>query len=927
MDLDKQKKKKKTIGIAARLAVAAGLLLALTANSHAQSCPATPEGFDILLFLDNSGSIDNVEYDSAQQAVAAVAQTLLGGGNPHNHRLAVVNWACSVPGGGSRDGCRIDLATGSAVAGGWSTNPADFAYVGNNSAGNKVCRSFGVVNPVTTRNQCGGGNFTHMVGLDYAQHALKILEAALYSGGGTGGNDSYNQPTVRPGPPSTRRLMILHMTDAAAQPNSSSLIREVPLSELALGNYYYSNRLKNVRNALIVGVGIDLTASIPVARQQLGALASRGGASTDYDTVHQTATSTQAFDVGAPRLATFSPLFTAAGITEAVDAALADTVPACLTVRKTSVGAVGSFDFTGGTNGLPASLSLTTASPDTPVSSAAYVLTHYANSSATTSITETIPSGWDLTGIACVDAASNPVPGIATNLTTGQLTIPAAQVTSGAELTCTFTNTRVAQAADLAITKDDGSDTYTPGADVVYTIVVSNNGPFGAQNAHVQDALPAGITTASWTCVAANGAVCHTASGSGAIDALVDLPFNASGPGATATLTLTMAVPAGFTGDLVNTATVTPGDGTTDPDLTNNTDTDTNTPNLQPDFGTCDARMFLSEGAVTNLWEVGTATNPFGLSMLGTGSIRYNGMGYNPADNYLYAMRYNAPSNDLLRLGSDGSTLNLGPVSGLPALYYNSGAVSPAGVYYVRGTPTGSGASNMLYAIDLTARTATTITLDTAITTSDIAFVGSTLYTVTDSGQLYSIDVTTGSVTAIGSPVGGMVFGAQYGASNGLFGAANSGAGFFRIDLLTGARTLVSAGPMGSNTDGANCPAAEITFEADLWVTKTNTPAAGPSDQADDVLLSGTQTTYQIVVGNDGPFPVDGALLKDAPGAGLTDCALTPPVCTASGTATCPAAGTGPGELSIDNLQGDGVPIPLLGSGGRVTINLTCTVE
>ncbi|RYG13619.1 MAG: DUF11 domain-containing protein, partial [Burkholderiales bacterium] len=131
-------------------------------------------------------------------------------------------------------------------------------------------------------------------------------------------------------------------------------------------------------------------------------------------------------------------------------------------------------------------------------------------------------------------------------------------------------------AADLAITKTDGNATYTPGTNVVYTIVASNNGPFGAQDARVQDALPSGISTASWTCTAANGAVCRTASGSGAIDARVDLPFNTSGAAATATFTLTMAVPTTFTGPLTNTATVAVAPGNTDPVSTNNSATDTN---------------------------------------------------------------------------------------------------------------------------------------------------------------------------------------------------------------------------------------------------------------------------------------------------------------------------------------------------------------
>lgn len=132
--------------------------------------------------------------------------------------------------------------------------------------------------------------------------------------------------------------------------------------------------------------------------------------------------------------------------------------------------------------------------------------------------------------------------------------------------------------ADLAITKNDGSPVYAPGSNVIYTVMVSNNGPFGAQNARVRDALPPGITTATWTCTAANGAVCRTTGGSGAIDALVDLPHNMSGAAATATFVLTLAVPSTFTGDLVNTATVTAGVGTTDGNAANNSATDTDAP-------------------------------------------------------------------------------------------------------------------------------------------------------------------------------------------------------------------------------------------------------------------------------------------------------------------------------------------------------------
>jgi uncharacterized repeat protein (TIGR01451 family) len=156
------------------------------------------------------------------------------------------------------------------------------------------------------------------------------------------------------------------------------------------------------------------------------------------------------------------------------------------------------------------------------------------------------------------------------NTTTGQATlISDAPAGGGDGAKCA--STPVNFAADLAITKDDGSATYTPGTNVTYTIVVSNNGPFGVQNAQVTDALPTGITSASWTCGSPiNGATCGVASGSGAINTTASLPASSS-----VTYSLTLFVPSTFSGNLVNTATVTAPVGTTDSNTTNNTARDT----------------------------------------------------------------------------------------------------------------------------------------------------------------------------------------------------------------------------------------------------------------------------------------------------------------------------------------------------------------
>lgn len=123
---------------------------------------------------------------------------------------------------------------------------------------------------------------------------------------------------------------------------------------------------------------------------------------------------------------------------------------------------------------------------------------------------------------------------------------------------------------DIAVTKTDNSLIYTPGTDVTYDIVVSNNGPFGIQGGTVSDPLPTGITTASWTCVGSAGGTCDNSSGTGPVSANPNLP-----PGGSVTYSFTITVPPDYTGDLVNTVTVSLPDGFTDPTPGNNTATDT----------------------------------------------------------------------------------------------------------------------------------------------------------------------------------------------------------------------------------------------------------------------------------------------------------------------------------------------------------------
>jgi uncharacterized repeat protein (TIGR01451 family) len=127
--------------------------------------------------------------------------------------------------------------------------------------------------------------------------------------------------------------------------------------------------------------------------------------------------------------------------------------------------------------------------------------------------------------------------------------------------------------ANLSITKTDGVTIAPIGGTVTYTITVTNNGPDGVAGAVVTDTLPAVLGNATWTCAGAAGA-CGVTSGSGGISDIVTLAANTS---VVYSLTATVSPSASSGSSLANTATVTAPASVNDPDLRNNTATDTDT--------------------------------------------------------------------------------------------------------------------------------------------------------------------------------------------------------------------------------------------------------------------------------------------------------------------------------------------------------------
>ncbi len=118
--------------------------------------------------------------------------------------------------------------------------------------------------------------------------------------------------------------------------------------------------------------------------------------------------------------------------------------------------------------------------------------------------------------------------------------------------------------ADLTITKRDQTDPVNVGNNIVYTIDVINNGPDDVTDLTVTDPVPAGT---SFVSASVNPGNCSE--GGGVVTC--NIPTLPSGVGTTITLTLL----ANQAGQVANTATVNAPLNVVDPDLTNNSATET----------------------------------------------------------------------------------------------------------------------------------------------------------------------------------------------------------------------------------------------------------------------------------------------------------------------------------------------------------------
>jgi uncharacterized repeat protein (TIGR01451 family) len=121
-----------------------------------------------------------------------------------------------------------------------------------------------------------------------------------------------------------------------------------------------------------------------------------------------------------------------------------------------------------------------------------------------------------------------------------------------------------ATTADVSITNTNNQVIYTPGTTTIYTVKVKNNGPLTAAGITVTNPIPAGITNFSW--VGSNG--------SSGVNVPLSNVISSLFAGSTITYTISVQIPADFTGSLVSQASfvTTTTDGTPSDNAATDTD-------------------------------------------------------------------------------------------------------------------------------------------------------------------------------------------------------------------------------------------------------------------------------------------------------------------------------------------------------------------
>ncbi len=488
----------------------------------------------------------------------------------------------------------------------------------------------------------------------------------------------------------------------------------------------------------------------------------------------------------------------------------------------------------------------------------------------------------------------------------------------------------LAREVSLAVTKTDGSGTYTPGGTATYTITVANTGLSDAMNVTVSDALPAGVTlSADASCVAGGNADCGAVTGStgqsslGATGASI-----AAGSGNSLVFTAPVVFASGLADDpLINAATafdipsgasgsgfdsdvraaqavlnVTKTDGSTTymPGgsatytivVTNDGPSDALNTTIADPLPTGVTLAANATCAAARTASCGTVTGSAGQSSFGaTGAQIAAGAGN--ALTFAAPVGYapNMTANPLIN-----TVTVTDPAAPLPATSSDSDALSEIvdlRITKTDGVTTAIPGQAVSYTI-VVSNAGPGDAIGATVSDTLPAVVGSATWTCAASGGSCSASGSGSINDTVNVPVGATL-------TYTMVATVASGA---TGTLVNTASVAAPAGTTDANpADNSATDTDVLTPTADLGITKTDGSAS---------YSPGLPVTYTIVASNAGPSGVTGAMVADTLPAAIVGSTWT---CSGAGGGACPASGSGDIAASVN-----------LPAGGSVTFLLTGTV-
>lgn len=450
---------------------------------------------------------------------------------------------------------------------------------------------------------------------------------------------------------------------------------------------------------------------------------------------------------------------------------------------------------------------------------------------------------------------SNYVPGSSTSLA---VTFGSAQndvmIAQALIFSSTALTPNVSGYKSVKLTTDvDSSGTITAGDTLTYTVSYVNTGGASASNFQINDVLPNNVTVASvagipQTAIAISGtsttASKNTSYTGATIGTLSDLLAASAtlAPQGVITVTIPVTVNLGYFGSLSNRtnatatglsstvqsvnvgkttdlpATVTAGSYNLTVPASSVSQTSPSTGatlatvvvNNAGAFYTCDGYFYQmrSVSAASRFYRIARLSNPYTEDELFNFTpYDLNALGFNKTDGYFYALTSpTSATQGLIKIGQSGAQ-TLGAIAGLPDASYVNGTFDNAGNYYVAR----SVSSTQFYKINVASKTATLVTLSSAVAPGDMAInpteAGVVIYALNKSSLSRIVVVgNSATVTATTTVTGitGSVGTAFFDASGTLYAYSDDG-NFYQVDIITGVATQVSTAPNATSSDGASC--------------------------------------------------------------------------------------------------------------------------